>query len=252
MKIAISHPKLKPKSTDRKFTKNELKFIQFMEEDDDLEDFIKSAREKADIPPGGFDLNIPLAKYLESGEFKKMDLKIVYDQADFIHGYLYGHIPKYWITTLIMLIVFNIALPPEKIEIEPIEIEASRFEVRILVKRKVPVKEIMSFIVKNKNIIDQLPENPSVPKIKVQDIKLFKKISQLKKDGLSDLKISQKLDEDSSSEPPLELDHAAIGVYRNRFRKYKYKILDYERRHRIVQAALKQAMERYQIEPSQK
>ncbi len=254
MKIATSHPNLKQKSTDRKFTKNEFKFLQFMEEDEDLESFIKSARERANIPPGGFDLNIPLARYLESGEFNKMNLNKVHDQADLIYSILYGHLPKYWVITLIYIIVFNIALPPARIEMEPIKAEFNDNDIKIIIRRNISRKEIVDFLTKNKTELDKhlsgLSKNPTMPQIKAQDLDFFKKIRKLKEEGNSDFEIASKIDEESDFSS--ELDPAKITVYRNRFNKYKRKYLDFDRRSRIVQEALKQALDRYRVDPLKK
>src|SRR3989344_5099026 len=184
MKIPISHPNLKSQPTDRKFTKDEVKFIQFMEEDDDLEHHIESARNKAKIPAGGFNLDVPISKYNETGAFQKMDLNKVYDEAETIHLILYSHVPKYWITTLIPLIVFNVALPPQRREVEPIEIQYTENDIKILIKRRVTRKDIVNFLTKNKDVLDKhlinLPKRTTMPSIKVQDMTLFKKIRQLK------------------------------------------------------------------------
>lgn len=92
MKISISHPELKPQTNANRFTKDELKFIQLMEEDENLEEHLESARRRAHIPPGGFNMDIPLSIYTESGEFQKMDSNIVYEQAKMIHYVLYSHL----------------------------------------------------------------------------------------------------------------------------------------------------------------
>jgi hypothetical protein len=247
MKIPISHPNLKPQTNANKFTKDELKFIQLMEEDDNLEEYLESARKRAHVPPGGFNMDTPLSKYTESGEFQKMDYNIVYEQAKMIHYALYSHLPEYWITTLVPLIMLNIALPPSRFKILPIEIEATNYELKIIIRRGITKKEITDFLTENKETLEKhlakLPKH-HMPKIRVSELELYKKIRQLKKEGYSDSKIADKLDEENQNGMPTELDHAEIGVYRNRFDNYLYKYLDYNLRHKIFQEALKLAIEK--------
>lgn len=143
--------------------------------------------------------------------------------------------------------MFNIALPPSRIEVPPIEIEATNYELKIIIRKGITRKEVTDFLTKNKETLEEslakLPKRQTMPKIRVSKLELYKKIRHLKKEGYSDSQIANKLDEETQNGMPTELDHAEIGVYRNRFDDYLYKYLDYNLRHKLLQGALKRAIE---------
>lgn len=223
MKINIYHP---PINLKREFDPDDLKFLQILEEDTDLQSLLIRFREKAGLLKEGFDLNKSIVDYQKIGAIKKINFDKLIKSAEILS--CIWNLPPNWVITFISLLLFNIATPPEKFTYQPIEIIYRKSEILIRIREKTTRKRIKEFIDKNKRFVDKkLLSLPYTRHIKIKNIDLMKKIYKLKTLGKTDKQIM--------NEPDVyPLSYEELAIYRKRYSQYLKKYLSKDWREAFI------------------
>ncbi len=230
IKIVTEHPNLK--NIPGTFTEDELKYIKILEEDENLERDLRSARERCNLPPEGCNIDKPISKYNRQEVFNKIDWnQLIYNSYRF--SLMFGlptPLPEYWRQFFSNLILFNIALPMDKSQYLPVEIKANEKEVTIIIREKTSKRALKKYIDDSDtldHLLTTLPVTPTIG-ISLKGLGIKKRIMELKEVGKTDREIGEILSEEYE-DLPFNPDYEIIAVERTRYKNCLDRLLSSRR-----------------------
>lgn len=204
------------------FAEHDLKFVQFLELDEEFEAEIERLREKWGIPKKGLNNNTSVKLWRDTNPPSKLKYQTnVMDDAIML-ATLFRK-PKYWAKTFLSILLYNTAIPHNRTFsiFQPVTITKKNEAVIITVREKISIKQLKKYITDNTCRLNAyLSSLPANPYIKATNIKIKKRIARLKRQKKTDAEIgSIILKEFPKGHTFDNTNYEVIGVKRNRFQK---------------------------------
>ncbi len=208
MKITIIESK------EHKFTPDEYKFLQLLEEDSVFENLVLQARAVIGIPPEGF--NIKEGHNLKDDATKR---RIKLRKITIAIRGLYN-LPPYWLIILSFIIYYNIAEAVDRKKLPHFYFEKAVNSVTIHIKENMSIRELKRQIDLNSDELKSLLQSlPGIPQIKIENIKVKKRILELNKAGKRDAEIARIIEEEFGDNLSFSPEYYIISILRKRFEK---------------------------------
>lgn len=199
---------------ENKFTKDEFKFLQLLEEDKVFEHIIIQSREVLKIPQEGFNRQTG-HNIIDSSESRGIRLIKI---TTAIRG-LYN-LPSNWLLILTGIIYFGVARADGRNRFPIVELSKDKDSLIIKVNENMSIRELKKYIDLNgiqiKKILTTLP---GLPQIKLENIKVKKRILELKREGDKDSEIARKLEQEFGDKLSFSPEYYIISIERTRFEK---------------------------------
>lgn len=203
MKIAIVE------SDKDKFTDDEYKYLQLLEEDEVFENYIFQARKLLDVPQEGY----PQGYVIPDEKKKTRKLHAI---TVILRG-LYN-LPRYWTIILSRIIYFGIASPYPREKLPHFYFESKNNTVSIHVSEKMSLRELKKRIDLNGTELTTLLKTlPGLPKIKTENILVKKRILELKREDRKDAEIALILEQEYGDRLTFSPEYYIISIERKRF-----------------------------------
>lgn len=198
-----------------KFTKDEYKFLQLLEEDKVFEHIIIQSREVLKIPQEGF--NIQNGHKLTDNNSASREIRLI-KITTAIRG-LYN-LPRNWLLILTGIIYFGVARADGRNRFPIVELSKDNDSLIIKVNENISIRELKKYIDLNGvQIKDILTTLPGLPQIKLENIQVKKRILELKREGNKDTEIARKLEQEFGDKLSFSPEYYIISIERTRFEK---------------------------------
>lgn len=201
-----------------KFTKDEYKYLQLLEEDVVFESYIFQARMLLNVPKGGYPQD-----YVIPDEKKKT--RKLHAITVILRG-LYN-LPRYWTIILSRIIYFGIASPYPREKLPHFYFELKNNTVSIHVSEKMSLRELKKRIDSNGTELSTLLKSlPGLPKIKMENILVKKRILELKREKKKDAEIALILEQEYGDELTFSPEYYIVSIERKRFENSLKSMID--------------------------
>lgn len=201
-------------SAEYKFTKDEYKFLQLLEEDKAFEKLVLESRTLLGIPPEGFDV--------DTGHNLKDDANKRHVKLRKITIAIRGlyNLPPYWLIILSFIIYYNVAKAVDRKKLPHIYFEKKIGSIAIYIKENMSIRELKRQIDLNNDELKSLLNTlPGIPQIKIENIKVKKRILELNNLGKKDAEIARIIEEEFGDSLSFSPEYYIISILRKRFEK---------------------------------
>jgi hypothetical protein len=226
MKILLSHPNIKDSGG---LSKNASRYIAFLEEDAEFENNIIAGRIAANVPPDGFNIDLPIEYYNRTRSFSKIDYELLEYHVKILIA-LYGF-PRSWFSVLMGIFLFNVVLPPDENVFPPIGVEINHSSIQITINENISITAIYKYLKsKNHELEEALEKLPKIPRVDMTTIKEKKKLQPMNKDKKSKINMTIAKELEKETNPSIAPDYSNVATHRARFRKAFERIIkkDYQ------------------------
>ncbi len=163
--------------SESKFSDDDRKWVELLEEDHFFDDFVTDLRKRAHIPQQGFsDPN-------EQRNLSIDDKKTIFERVELILS-VYKQNAIYWTSTITAIVLYGIATPPSNQKHPPIEIHGFYSEVHLIIREASSVEDVINFLKENRAVLtDAMTHVPKPKRVKIDQVDIMKDVITHEKAG---------------------------------------------------------------------